>query len=557
MTMVQVNGFGTRHKINVMELQEYIKTKLLRKDGKLNSAILRRDTFVQSEENKQIIDQTNFLSEPSFSERIYCLINDIKEQQICPICNKNNRVFLPNFGKGYSETCNDIACIGKNSNRIEEIRKTKQEKYGGMVSEKQKQLFVNNIPQMLEKSRKTLSNKYGVDNPGMLPDHYKKVKATKLQKYGNENWFLSDVGKEKIHKNKLEKFVNCTNVQEPNDSLKQLYPNATDYYTFICDVCNNQDTIAYYTAKWRLTHFNTTCSVCSNLKYGSKFQTQVFDFVKDFTNCKQNIRILESNKQEVDIYCEDKKMAFECNGLYWHSAEHFQSNGKEHNRDFLKYELFKQNGIRIFSIMEDEWLHKQNIVKSRIKNILGVTTDKIYARNCIVRPIDRKLARDFINDNHIQGYHGCSVAYGLFYNNDLVSVMTFTSSNITRKLKDTWEISRFCSLIDTNIVGAAGKLFSRFVKDVKPELVVSYADTRWSDGNLYKQLGFSFEHQTPCNYWYVDKKETKRIHRFNLRKRPDEPKDKTEFELRMEQGYLKIYDYGSSKWIWLKPTSEH
>lgn len=532
-----------------MELQEYIKTRLLRKDGKLNSAILRRDAFLQSEENKQIIEHTNFLTDPSFPERIYCILHDINDQPICKVCNKNIRVFLPNFGKGYSQTCNDISCIGKNPNRMKEIRKTKQEKYGGMVSEKQKTIFVQNIPEMLEKSRKTLLERHGVTNPGMLSDHYEKVKATKLKVYGNENWYKSETGKQTTQQNKLQKFINCTQVQEPHDKLRELYPNATDYYTFNCNVCNNVDIIAYYTAKWRLTHFNTTCSVCSNLKYGSKFQTQVFDFVKDFVSCKQNIRLLDINKQEVDIYCEDKSIAFECNGLYWHSAEHFQSNGKEHNRDFIKYELFKQHGVRIFSIMEDEWIHKQDIVKSRIKNIIGLTTNKIYARNCVVQPIDRKLAKDFIDANHIQGYHGCSISYGLFNNDNLVSVMTFTSSNITRKLKNTWEISRFCSLLNTNVAGAAGKLFSRFVKDEQPDLVVSYADTRWSDGNLYKQLGFTFEYQTPCNYWYVDKKNTKRIHRFNLRKRSDEPKDMTEFELRMEQGYLKIYDYGSSKWV--------
>jgi len=535
------------------DLKEYITTNLLRKDGRLNSAIFRREWFLTSKEFTEIVQITNFLNKDvTISERIYCIMNDVSIIELCPICKINFRTFLPNFGKGYSKTCSDKKCIASHGDTIKKRLNTNNDKYGANVSQTMLDALALRQKDMNQKSKKAIQEKYGVGNAGQLINHSQKVKATNMRRYGTDCWMNSDVAKEITKENKLNRFVNCTLVKEPSSDITRLYPNATDYYTFICDVCKNEDNIAYYTAKWRLTHFNTTCSKCSNLRYGSKFQLQVYDFIKNFVECQQNVHPLIINKQEVDVYCEGKKIAFECNGLYWHSAEHFQSQNKEANKDYLKYELFKSNGIRIYSIMEDEWIHKPDIVKSRIKNIFGLTDRRIYARKCITRLIDRNLVRDFCELNHIQGYHGCSMAYGLIYEDELVSVMTFTNSNITRKLKNTWEISRFCSLLNTSVIGGAGKLFTRFLDDVKPELVVSYADTRWSDGNLYKQLGFTFEHQTSCNYWYVDKKNIKRIHRFNLRKKPDEPKDKTEFELRQSQGYLKIYDYGSSKWIWRK-----
>ena len=53
--------------------------------------------------------------------------------------------------------------------------------------------------------------------------------------------------------------------------------------------------------------------------------------------------------------------------------------------------------------------------------------------------------------------------------------------------------------------------------------------------------------ETPPNYWYV--KSLKRIHRFSLRKRPDEPKDVSESILRAEEGYVKVWDCGHLKFV--------
>jgi len=62
---------------------------------------------------------------------------------------------------------------------------------------------------------------------------------------------------------------------------------------------------------------------------------------------------------------------------------------------------------------------------------------------------------------------------------------------------------------------------------------------------LYKKLGFQLEHITQPNYWYT--KGFGRIHRFNLKKRPDEPKDIPEYILRLKEGYTRIWDCGNLK----------
>ena len=126
--------------------------------------------------------------------------------------------------------------------------------------------------------------------------------------------------------------------------------------------------------------------------------------------------------------------------------------------------------------------------------------------------------------------------------------MTFGKGNISKGSKvvdGVWELSRFCSNYDYHIQGIAGKLLSYFKSRYNWKEIYSYADRRWSNGNLYITLGFEQENKMRINYWYV--KGYKRIHRFNLRKRPDEPKEIPEKVLRTKEGYYIVWDCGNLK----------
>jgi len=67
--------------------------------------------------------------------------------------------------------------------------------------------------------------------------------------------------------------------------------------------------------------------------------------------------------------------------------------------------------------------------------------------------------------------------------------MTFSKSNLSRKISS-WELNRFCSLMNHQIVGGASKLFAAFLREVSPLSVISYSDNRWSSGGVYSALGF-------------------------------------------------------------------
>ena len=97
---------------------------------------------------------------------------------------------------------------------------------------------------------------------------------------------------------------------------------------------------------------------------------------------------------------------------------------------------------------------KKDIVKNKIKNILGLNTKKIYARDCIIREVSAAEKDAFLEINHIQGKDTCCIREGLFYQDELVAVMTFSKPRISlsgTKDKYEYELSRFATSI--NITG--------------------------------------------------------------------------------------------------------
>ena len=84
-----------------------------------------------------------------------------------------------------------------------------------------------------------------------------------------------------------------------------------------------------------------------------------------------------------------------------------------------------------------------------------------------------------------------------------------------------------------------------YINGNKWQEIYSYADLRFSSGDIYKKLGFELVKQNPPNYFYV--KGLKRFHRYGLRKLPTESRDIPEWRLRMDQGYFRIWDCGTLK----------
>jgi hypothetical protein len=253
---------------------------------------------------------------------------------------------------------------------------------------------------------------------------------------------------------------------------------------------------------------------------------------------------------ELDIFIPKLKLAFEFNGLYYHNEIH-----KPNNHHLNKTILCDENHIQLFHIYEDDWIYKQNIIKSMILNKLGKTPNKIYARKTSIKEInDNKLVKDFLNNNHLQGYIASSIKIGLYYNDELISLMTFGKRRVAlgSKNDNSYELLRFCSKLNTNVVGGANKLFKYFIKNYDTKEIITYADRSHSNGNLYEKLGFNFIGYTDTNYHYII--DGIRHHRFNYRKdklvKQGFDKNKSEHQIMLERKIYRIYNSGNMKFIY-------
>lgn len=287
------------------------------------------------------------------------------------------------------------------------------------------------------------------------------------------------------------------------------------------------------------------CPYCINII--SHQENEISEFIKSlgFEVETSNRKMLDAAK-EIDIFIPSKNIAIEFDGLYWHN----ESKNKDKNYHLSKTEECEKKGIRLIHIFEDEWTYKQEIVKSRLKAILGVSDEKIYARKCEIKTVNNNDCKMFIETNHIQGNVGSSVKYGLYYNDELVSVMTFGKlrKNLGQESKENeYELLRFCNKLNTNVIGGASKLLKHFIKEHKPNSIVSYSDRRWNTGKVYEKMGFVYEHSSEPNYYYIIRQ--RRYNRFAFRKdiliKQGFDKNKSEHEIMLERGIYRIYDCGT------------
>ena len=258
----------------------------------------------------------------------------------------------------------------------------------------------------------------------------------------------------------------------------------------------------------------------------------------------------------MDIYLPSLNLAFEYNGLFYHSSKFNVSHTCSRDK-FLSCE---NKNVQLITIYEDEWEHKKDVVKSMISHSLGAF-ERIFARKTVVKKIEKSQEyQNFLEENHIQGRCPVNFAYGLYYNGELVSVMTFTlpRKNMGRsKEKDSGkiELSRFCNKKGVSVIGGASKLLKRFLESedgLNFSEVYSYSDNRISQGNLYKTIGFELEKEVPVNYFYTNFKERRRKQGFRKSKFKDKGvniEGKTEKELAGEEGWYKIYDCGKRLWV--------
>ena len=295
-----------------------------------------------------------------------------------------------------------------------------------------------------------------------------------------------------------------------------------------------------------------------NTSFGSSYERDLHSIIKganDSLFIKIKDRTALQNGNEIDLLMQAIKLAIEFNGDYWHSTL-FKS--EEYHQE--KTIGCAKQGLQLIHIFEHEWLDTtkyRKLIKLIENKVDSSKLQRIPARKCEIKQVDKQNEQDFINTYHLQNHIPSKVAYGLYSQNELISIMTLDTSTPAD-----WELLRYCAKDDKAILGGAEKLFKHFIKTHNPNSIISYCDISKFKGTVYTKLGFKATAAdiTAPNYKWL-KYNTDGIDiltRYQTQKQTlidlgYSTYGNTEDEIMTNMGYLKIYDSGNLRFTWSKP----
>ena len=222
---------------------------------------------------------------------------------------------------------------------------------------------------------------------------------------------------------------------------------------------------------------------------------------------------------------------------------------KKSNYHLEKTKTATEAGYRCISIWDWDDLSKViDLLKGR---------ERVYARKCVVKEVDLKTSREFLNQHHLQGYARDSIRIGLYYNDNLVSIMTFGKPRYNKNYQ--YELVRYCSSHD--VIGGKEKIFKYFIDNYSPESIISYCDLSKFSGNTYSQLGFSLISVNIGKHWFNIKTKQHITNNLLLKQGFDRllgdkygtfGKGTSNEQLMLDHGFVEIYDCGQATYIYKK-----
>jgi hypothetical protein len=563
----------------------------------------RREFFIKKnyiELYNRITNQT--IKSENFSLMLFNYVNKVFKDPTC-ICGEKLKFI--NYNRGYRKYCSK-RCVMTDKDlvkkRNEKSKRTSiinwgvdnpmknKEVVSKLVNSNIEKLGVRNPTQLdyiKEKIKKTNIEKWGTEWYQSTDDFKIKSKKTNFQKYGaehhmknkqnidnfkkinSEKWGVDNYTKTSEFKLKMDNYFSSEKFEKTKDQNKlKMQEKIFNYYgTFNskyklldiknnellleCDACEKNFTISKQLYYLRTKNDQVCCTHC-NLKNGkttSVAEKELLEFIKSNYDGTiiENFRI---ERREIDIFLPDLMLGFEFNGLYWHSELY-----KDKIYHFSKTKFFEEQGINLIHIWEDDWNFRQEIVKSMVLNRIKKNKNIIYARKCQIKNLsDNIIIRNFLEKNHIQGFVGSKIRLGLFYNGELVSIMTF--GNLRKSLghknkNDHYELLRFCNKLNTTVIGGASKLFKYFINNFNPIQIISYCNKSYSNGKIYSTLGMA-ENTTSIGYtWFKD---GIRYNRFSYRKDVliKQGYEGSETSIMNSREFYKIWDCGQVKFTWGK-----
>lgn len=478
--------------------------KLFDEDRKISGKLI-----LSLDENELSI--LNSISGKTIQEKIYNFYHS-SMPIICKTCNLNFSRFY-GLKKGYSKFCS-TSCANKYNNPIKNkiLNQNRKRTLSYKEIEKLNMILLEYTSDNNDKTIRMLSDKHG-------------IKYNILRKYISENKPTDFKGLQKKVKN--VNFVNSVDERLFDDTFLQTMSDNKKSLGYVASILNIAPNTVRLYAKTKGIVFSGSESLS---------ESELFDFLSNLKikNIERRNRTA-INPFEIDVYLPDYKLGIELHGEYWHSE-------RTHDKNYHlnKHNLAKNKGIELIQIFEHEWKNKKDIIFSMLKSRLNLNK-KIYARKCELRILDKKESRLFFNENHIQGTSNHTNALGLYYNNILVSAISFGKSRYNKNYQT--ELLRFCNKKDINVVGGFSKLLKNSFKLFSINTLITYSHIRLFKGDVYSNVGMKFLRKSPPGYFWT--KGSQILSRYKTQKHKL-PTNKSEVLYMKENGWFRVWDCGQN-----------
>lgn len=279
---------------------------------------------------------------------------------------------------------------------------------------------------ILEKQQNTMMDRYGAKTTFQTEDYIKNNTQKLVDRYGVDNPMKHEVFKNKSVKNRRIDYINSGKFDTRNQKIKsnchvELVSTPEDYiegkpvlWKHVCGTV--------YEENFCTDYFINSC-LNPECKRQSYPQRAIYEYVKTLVPTS-SIRVNDRSvipPNELDIFIPSRNLAIEMDGVYWHQFEKEGIN---------KVSRCANLGIELLHVTDFSWYKNKTIWESIIASKLG-KSKVIESKICLVKSVSTQTAQSFINENSLFEVD-CSQTgnFGLFYNNDLVYLMTFSDKGL-------------------------------------------------------------------------------------------------------------------------------
>lgn len=469
----------------------------------------------------------------SHSTKITASFFDISEYTLLRVL---KRVGVDKHTKAQNSKFTSLEIYGvdnpsKNPHTIEKIKQTKLSIYGNSnynnptkirqtCSVKYGKPSASGNNEVRERIKRTCQEKYGVDNPFQRRDL---VEEGMIRKHGSVEAAIKYTSeKRKEHVTTKYGVVNISQIPETREKAIESTR----------ETCIKKYGVEYCTLLPQCQFSKGRSSLSApNQQFSQLLVDNGISFEREYT----------IGRYSYDFKVENILIEINPSATHNSTWSPFGDNNTKSSTYHKNKSLFaNERGFRCIHVWD--WDDRYKII-----NLLK-RQDKIYARKCELREITKEATKEFLNSYHLQGYLSSDIAVGLFYRDNLVSLMTFGKPRYNRSYQ--YELLRYCNRMC--VIGGAEKLFSYFVNRYKPASIVSYCDMSKFTGSVYSKLNMNLESIQVSKHWY-SLKTKQHILDTSLNKvgfdnlfHTNYGKGTSNKELMKQHGFVEIYDAGQA-----------